>query len=273
MHETISTIVSYFVLARLWWVPGVLSVHSCATLHVTSWQVGTAASGSDIVMRCADYIAAHAKSEWDIELCFTQASRSRCAYSPGIRFNARPVGGGPGTGCQDQCAHLDWVIKVFASESDPSVQAHLLACGNPGTLFIDNQFLRLARAPTHGSTSATATVRFTDIFIAGFTCKTLSALNTAARSTSAGSIQRAEGKTGESFEHVAGYVEAHKPTAFILENVPGALRCHGSYHIQCVSIFGALGATPGTRTADSFAVGRGNRLRVMSWRPDRRASL
>ena len=35
----------------------------------------------------------------------------------------------------------------------------------------------------------------------------------------AGCIQRGEEKTGESFRSIAGYIEKHKPRAFILENL------------------------------------------------------
>jgi site-specific DNA-cytosine methylase len=109
---------------------------------------------------------------------------------------------------------------MFACDNDKAVQAFLMdQFPECEALITDAKHLSNDWAPTvHGVASKLLKVEGGDLFIAGFVCKTRCKLNPK-RNTNLQCVQAGEEKTGESWQHVSGYIKKHVPKAFILENV------------------------------------------------------
>jgi len=144
-----------------------------------SFTVGTACSGSDVVM-----VALSELSEFWAETFGTKIS-IRHVFS-----------------CESDVGKQNWIRRQFPDcESIISDTAHL-----------SGDF-----APLAGS-SQLVKLQSVDLYIAGFICKSR-ARNNPNRAQNKHCVQTGEGLTGESFKSVVGFVERHRPRAALLENV------------------------------------------------------
>ena len=112
------------------------------------------------------------------------------------------------------------IRHVFSCELDSEKQKWIQeACPELETLFADIRQLRdrNARNVISGKFEAVPKVF---LFVAGFSCKDLSALNPN-QSSHIHYIGNGEGSTGATFDGVIGYLILHQPNLVILENVCG----------------------------------------------------
>jgi hypothetical protein len=109
---------------------------------------------------------------------------------------------------------------VFSCKRDAEVQSFLIDhFPDMEALVLDAKYLCQPMAPTiHGVSSKMLRLESTDVYIAGFVCKTRCKLNPT-RGANVGCVQDNSEKTGESWQHVPGYIHAFAPKLLILENV------------------------------------------------------
>lgn len=172
-------------------LPGKAVVAFCDFVRSKTFgPVGTACSGSDMLMVVLATMQDYAKQELDLDLVVEQS---------------------------------------FACEILPEKQAFLQSVHKKlGVLFEDAAGLSRPKL-ANLVTGREEVVPWSYCFAAGFSCVTHARNNMRAKSGSKhgastkGCVEKSEGKTGESYSHIRGYIQNVRPPLVLLENVPSLL--------------------------------------------------
>ena len=146
--------------------------------------------------------------------------------------------------------------QVYSAELDPHKRAWIMDQAKPKCLFSD--IFDVTRATARCCIRGLVNVKevchssTTDLFIAGFSCQTVSGLNPD-DATRMRAISNYEGTTGITWWGVCQIVQKTHPRAFILENVQGLMRYNS--HLAVVEKLRSFGYIVLWRLCDALECG------------------